>query len=41
MGKTKSFAKVYLAFTHEQFSDEDWGIVSDEPTISRPSQNID
>jgi hypothetical protein len=32
IGKTKPYANVYLAFTHNQLSDEDWVIVSDEPT---------
>jgi len=32
IGKTKPYANVYLAFAHDQQSDEDWVIVSDEPT---------
>lgn len=32
IGKTKPYAGVYLAFAHDQLSDEDWVIVSDEPT---------
>ena len=32
VGKTKPFAGVYLAFAHDRLSDEDWVIVSDEPT---------
>ena len=32
VGKTKPYAKVYLAFAHDKQSDEDWMIVSDEPT---------
>ena len=32
IGKTKPYANVYLAFAHDQPSDEDWVIVSDEPT---------
>jgi hypothetical protein len=32
VGKTKPFAGVYLAFAHDKLSDEDWVIVSDEPT---------
>lgn len=32
IGKTKPYAGVYLAFAHDQPSDEDWVIVSDEPT---------
>jgi Transposase DDE domain len=32
IGKTKPFANVYLAFAHDQLSDEDWVIVSDETT---------
>jgi len=33
IGKTKPYANVYLAFAHDQQSDEDWVIVSDEPAI--------
>jgi Transposase DDE domain len=32
MGKTKPYPNVYLAFAHDQLSDQDWVIVSDEPT---------
>lgn len=32
IGKTKPYSGVYLAFAHDQQSDEDWVIVSDEPT---------
>ncbi len=32
IGKTKPYANVYLAFAHDQQSDEAWMIVSDEPT---------
>ncbi|XGV97589.1 MAG: transposase [Leptolyngbya sp. BL-A-14] len=32
VGKTKPYPDVYLAFAHDQQSDEDWVIVSDEPT---------
>lgn len=32
VGKTKPYAGVYLAFAHDQLSNEDWVIVSDEPT---------
>ena len=32
IGKTKPYPNVYLAFAHDQQSDEDWTIVSDEPT---------
>lgn len=32
IGKTKPYANVYLAFAHDKLSDEDWLIVSDEPT---------
>jgi hypothetical protein len=32
IGKTHPYANVYLAFAHDQLSDEDWVIVSDEPT---------
>jgi len=32
LGKRKPYANVYLAFAHDQPSDEDWVIVSDEPT---------
>ena len=32
IGKTKPYANVYLAFAHDQQSDEDWVIVSDAPT---------
>jgi hypothetical protein len=32
LGKTKPSANVYLVFAHDQPSDEDWVIVSDEPT---------
>lgn len=32
VGKTKSYPNVYLAFAHDQPSDEDWVIVGDEPT---------
>jgi Transposase DDE domain len=32
IGKTKPYANVYLAFAHDRQSDEDWVIVSDEPT---------
>jgi hypothetical protein len=32
VGKTKPYANVYLAFAHDLQSDEDWVIVSDEPT---------
>lgn len=32
LGKRKPCANVYLAFAHDQPSDEDWVIVSDEPT---------
>jgi hypothetical protein len=32
IGKTKPYANVYLTFAHDQQSDEDWVIVSDEPT---------
>ena len=33
IGKTKPYANVYLTFAHDQQSDEDWVIVSDEPAI--------
>jgi hypothetical protein len=32
IGKTKPYTNVYLAFAHDQQSDEGWVIVSDEPT---------
>jgi Transposase DDE domain len=32
LGKMKPYANVYLAFARDQPSDEDWVIVSDEPT---------
>lgn len=32
VGRTKPYANVYLAFAHDKQSDEDWVIVSDEPT---------
>lgn len=32
IGKTNPYANVYLAFAHDQLTDEDWVIVSDEPT---------
>ena len=32
VGKTKPYPNVYLAFAHDKLSDEDWTIVSDEPT---------
>jgi hypothetical protein len=32
IGKTKPYPNVYLAFAHDQQSDEVWVIVSDEPT---------
>lgn len=32
IGKTKPYPNVYLAFAHDKQSDEDWVIVSDEPT---------
>jgi hypothetical protein len=32
IGKTRPYANIYLAFAHDQLSDEDWVIVSDEPT---------
>ncbi|CAA9394858.1 hypothetical protein AVDCRST_MAG94-5591 [uncultured Leptolyngbya sp.] len=32
VGKTKSYPNVYLAFAHDKQSQEDWVIVSDEPT---------
>jgi hypothetical protein len=32
VGKTKPYPNVYLAFAHDKQSDEDWMIVSDEPT---------
>jgi hypothetical protein len=32
VGKTKPYPGVYLAFAHDKQSDEDWVIVSDEPT---------
>ena len=32
IGKTKPYPNVYLAFAHDKLSDEDWIIVSDEPT---------
>jgi hypothetical protein len=32
IGKTKPYPNVYLAFAHDKLSDEDWVIVSDEPT---------
>jgi Transposase DDE domain len=32
IGKTRSYADVYLAFAHDRQSGEDWVIVSDEPT---------
>ena len=32
IGKTKPYSNVYLAFAHDQISDEEWVIVSDEPT---------
>ncbi len=32
VGKTKPYPNVYLAFTHDKQSDENWLIVSDEPT---------
>lgn len=32
VGKTSPYPNVYLAFAHDKPSDEDWAIVSDEPT---------
>jgi len=32
VGKTRPYPNVYLAFAHDRQSDEDWVIVSDEPT---------
>lgn len=32
VGKTKPYPDLYLAFAHDKQSDEDWVIVSDEPT---------
>lgn len=32
VGKTKPYSNVYLAFAHDKPSDEEWVIVSDEPT---------
>jgi hypothetical protein len=32
IGKTKPYPNVYLAFAHDKQSNEDWVIVSDEPT---------
>ena len=32
LGKTKPCANLYLAFAHDLLSDQDWVIVSDEPT---------
>lgn len=32
IGKTKPYPNVYLALAHDKLSDEDWVIVSDEPT---------
>lgn len=32
IGKTKPYPNVYLAFAHDKLSDEDWVVVSDEPT---------
>ncbi len=32
IGKTKPYPNVYLGFAHDKLSDEDWVIVSDEPT---------
>ena len=32
IGKTNPYPKVYLAFAHDKLSDQDWVIVSDEPT---------
>ena len=32
VGKTKPYPNVYLAFAHDKLSDENWVIVSDEPT---------
>jgi len=32
VGKTKLYANIYLALAHDRPSDEDWVIVSDEPT---------
>ena len=32
IGKIKPYPNVYLAFAHDKQSDEDWAIVSDEPT---------
>jgi hypothetical protein len=32
IGKTKPYPNIYLAFAHDKLSDEDWTIVSDEPT---------
>jgi hypothetical protein len=32
VGKTKPYPNVYLAFAHDKQSDENWVIVSDEPT---------
>jgi len=32
IGKTRPYEEVYLAFAHDRQSDEDWVIVSDEPT---------
>jgi hypothetical protein len=32
IGKTKPYPNTYLAFAHDQLCDEDWVIVSDEPT---------
>jgi hypothetical protein len=32
IGKTNPYPNVYLAFAHDPLSDENWVIVSDEPT---------
>ncbi len=32
MGKMKPYSNLYLAFAHDQLSDQNWVIVSDEPT---------
>jgi len=32
VGKTKPYPNVHLAFAHDRLTDEDWVIVSDEPT---------
>ncbi|MBD2096811.1 hypothetical protein H6F90_17040 [Trichocoleus sp. FACHB-591] len=32
LGKKKPYGNVYLAFAHDQDADEDWVVVSDEPT---------